>query len=242
MSKGRLLIVDDEPSILASYSRSLTEAGFEVDEAADGAEALRRVEGHRFDAVLSDVSMPQMDGLALLQRLRSRSPGLPVVLMQDGVDNLATIRATQFGAIQSLIKPIAADLLAETADYVVRLSRSRNRIGPTLYDYRRGPEQTSSVTATEAKNDFGRILERVTRGGTVIITRHDAPKAVLLSVEQFDSLSRANEVRLDTLSGEFDALLAQMQTPGSRASMESAFGAPPEQLARAALAATRRRE
>jgi antitoxin Phd len=240
MSKGRLLIVDDEPSILASYSRSLTEAGFEVDEASDGAEALRRVEGHRFDAVLSDASMPQMDGLALLQRLRSRSPELPVVLMQDRVDNLATIRATQFGAIQSLIKPISADLLAETADYVVRLSRSRNRIGTALYDYRRGPE-TSSVTATEAKNDFGRILERVTRGGTVIITRHDVPKAVLLSVEQFDSLSRANEVRLDTLSGEFDALLAQMQTPGSRAGMEFAFGAPPQQLARAALAATRRR-
>jgi len=242
VSKGRLLLVVNKPSVLASYSRSLTEAGFEVDEASDGIEALRRVEGRRFDAVLSDVSMPQMDGLALLKRLRNRSPELPVVLMQDRPDNLATIRATQFGATQSLIKPIAAALLVETAEYVVRLSRSRRRIATAKYDYRREPEQTSSVTATEAKNDFGRILEKATRGGTVIITRHDAPKAVLISVEHFDSLSRANEVKLDALSGEFDALLAQMQTPASRAGMESAFGAPPQQLAGAALAATRKRE
>src|ERR1700687_5085153 len=203
MSNGRLLIVDDEPSVLASYARSLTDAGFEVDEASDGAEALRRVENRRFDAVLTDVSMPSMDGLSLLRRLRNRSPELSVILLQDAPDNLATMKATEFGAIQSLVKPIAAELLAETAAYAVRLCRSRRHVAATVYYHPREREEASSISATEAKNDFGRILEKVTRGGTVVITKHDAPKAVMISVEQFEVLSCANQVKLDTLSGEF---------------------------------------
>ncbi|MFZ0820995.1 MAG: type II toxin-antitoxin system Phd/YefM family antitoxin [Candidatus Acidiferrales bacterium] len=99
----------------------------------------------------------------------------------------------------------------------------------------------SSITATEAKNEFGRILETVIRGGRVIITRHDAPKAVLISVEEFNSLSQAPTARLNALSGEFDALLARMQTPRSRAGMRAAFNATPQQLGKAAVAAARKR-
>ena len=99
----------------------------------------------------------------------------------------------------------------------------------------------TSVTATEAKNEFGRILEKVLQGDTVIITKHNDPKAVLISVEQFNALSRANRVKLDTLSGEFDALLARMQAPATRAGMKAAFDASPKQLGKAAVAAARKR-
>jgi prevent-host-death family protein len=102
-------------------------------------------------------------------------------------------------------------------------------------------EEASSITATAAKNDFGRILEKVTRGGTVVITKHNAPKAVMISVERFDVLSRAGRVKLDTLRGEFDALLARMQTAAARAGMQAAFDASPQQLGRAAVAAARKR-
>src|SRR5271157_5426138 len=114
MSQGRLLIVDDEASVLASYARSLTDAGFEVAEASDGADALRRIERDQFDAVLSDVSMPTIDGLTLLRRLRIRSPELPVILMLEAPDNRVAIQGTECGAVQSLIKPVAAELLART--------------------------------------------------------------------------------------------------------------------------------
>ena len=75
----------------------------------------------------------------------------------------------------------------------------------------------------------------------MFITKHDAPKAVLISVEEFNALSRAAEVNLDTLSGEFDALLARMQAPRSRAGMKAAFDASPKQLGKAAVAAARLR-
>ncbi len=50
--------------------------------------------------------------------------------------------------------------------------------------------ETSSVTASQAKNEFGRVLEKVIQGGVVVITKHDAPKAVLMSLDEFNALSR----------------------------------------------------
>jgi prevent-host-death family protein len=109
----------------------------------------------------------------------------------------------------------------------------RNRRGETV--------DTSSVTATDAKKEFARMLEMVIQGGVVVITKHDAPKAVLLSVDEFNALAHAPSHTLDALSGQFDALLARMQTPKARAGMKAAFAASPKQLGRAAVAAARRR-
>jgi prevent-host-death family protein len=111
----------------------------------------------------------------------------------------------------------------------------------SLQDYGSGRTGAVRISATVAKNEFGRILERVIQGGTVVITKHDAPKAVLISIDEFDALARANQIKLDTLSGEFDALLARMQTSAARAGMKAAFNASPKQLGKAAVAAARKR-
>jgi antitoxin Phd len=97
------------------------------------------------------------------------------------------------------------------------------------------------ITATEAKNEFGRVLDTVIQSGMVIITKHDAPKAVLISIDEFNAISHSGERKLDTLSGEFDELLARMQTPKARSRMKAAFGASPAQLRKAAIAAVRKR-
>ena len=103
------------------------------------------------------------------------------------------------------------------------------------------PSATSTVTATDVKNEFGRVLESVIQGGRVVITKHDQPKAVLLSVREFNALNNAKRIKLDTLSGEFDALLARMQKPAARTGMKAAFDASPKQLGKAAVAAARKR-
>lgn len=114
-----------------------------------------------------------------------------------------------------------------------RVATFRNSRGETL--------QPSSVTASEAKSEFGRVLDVAIQGGAVVITKHDAPKAVLISVETFNALSSATEARLDTLNREFDALLARMQSPKARRGMKAAFAASGQQLGKAAVAATRKR-
>ena len=99
----------------------------------------------------------------------------------------------------------------------------------------------ASYTATEAKQEFGRLLDEAIHGKTVVITRHDSPRAVLISMDRFNELQDAPLLKLNTLSDEFDALLDKMQTPAARRGMSSAFGASPKELGKAAAAASRKR-
>jgi prevent-host-death family protein len=109
---------------------------------------------------------------------------------------------------------------------------------PVRRDARGAPAQ---FTATQAKNEFGRVLEMALHGDAVVITKHDAPKAILISVDQFNKLTHATEAKLDTLSLEFDALLAGMQSPKFSAAMKAAFAASPAELGKAAVTAARKR-
>ena len=98
-----------------------------------------------------------------------------------------------------------------------------------------------TVTATEAKTRFGPLLETAIRGGAVVITKHNAPKAVLLSIAEFEALGGSRQPDLKMLSKEFDGLLARLQTPASRRALKSAFDATPKELGRLAVANQRRR-
>src|SRR5260370_39760588 len=100
---------------------------------------------------------------------------------------------------------------------------------------------TPTFTATDAKNEFGRVPDTAGEKGAVAITRRDAPKAVLLSIDEFDALVAAGERTLDTLTAEFDELLARMQTPAARKGMADAFNATPVRLGRAAVTAAKKR-
>ena len=93
----------------------------------------------------------------------------------------------------------------------------------------------STVAATKVKNEFGTILDKATRDGAVAITRHDTPRAVLLSYEEFESLAQARSRNLDSLSNEFDELLESMQRPKVKKAMKGAFDATPAELGRNAV-------
>lgn len=98
----------------------------------------------------------------------------------------------------------------------------------------------STVAATKVKNEFGSILEQVMHGGAVAITRHDLPKAVLLSYEEFVALVKDRAPQLNELTNEFDVLLAGMQTAKARQGMAEAFKAPASRLGRTAVTVARK--
>lgn len=100
--------------------------------------------------------------------------------------------------------------------------------------------ESPTYSASEAKNAFGRILDAVARTGVVTITRHDEPRAVLLSMEEYRSLVGSRQTNLDTLSAEFDSMLAHMQGPDARRAMQSAFDTPADGLGRLAGKADQR--
>ena len=97
-------------------------------------------------------------------------------------------------------------------------------------------DQPLTVTATEAQNEFGRVFDSALRDQVVVITKHNAPRVVLLSIDRYNALVAARAAALDTLTSEFDALLERMQSPTARAGMERAFNASPRELGEAAVA------
>ena len=105
----------------------------------------------------------------------------------------------------------------------------RNRLGELV--------DVPSIPATRIKNEFGAALETAVRGGAVAITRHDAPKAVLISFEEFQALVKARTPALNDLTAEFDDLLSRMQTSKSRNAVAAAFAASPAKLGHAAVKA-----
>ena len=97
------------------------------------------------------------------------------------------------------------------------------------------PADAPQIPASVAKNTFGRVLDRVAREGRVAITKHDEPCAVLISIDEYRALVGAEEMALNTLSAEFDALFERMQEPGAAVAMQRAFAMTPGELGRAAV-------
>jgi prevent-host-death family protein len=98
-----------------------------------------------------------------------------------------------------------------------------------------------TVAASRFKNEFGAIFEQAALGGAIAISKHDQPKAVLLSYAEFESLVASRSPALDDLSAQFDGLLVRMQTPRARRGMAAAFNASPAGLGRAAVKAAAKR-
>jgi len=241
MPRDRVLLVDDQPKVLASYSRALASAGFEVTEAGSGDEALRRLERSPFDVVLTDLLVPKISGLAFLERLHAFSPALPFIVMVDKQSNEIAVEAAELGALQLLVKPIDLACLKRTVGRAVRLRRARQDATPAFLAPRGEALTPIKITATDAKNQMGRVLDTVMQGGVVLITKRETPRAAVIPMAEYEKFSRATEAKLNALSGEFDALLARMQTPEARAGMKIAFDATPEQLAKAAVTFARKR-
>ena len=122
-SKGRVLLVDDDATLLRGHARVLERAGYEVVTALDGAAALAALTDHPVDAVVSDISMPGMDGLTLLRAIRARDLDLPVILItgQPALDT--AIEAIRHGALRYLIKPAPVDSLVRETQRAVNLYR-----------------------------------------------------------------------------------------------------------------------
>jgi DNA-binding NtrC family response regulator len=166
-----ILLVDDEPSILEIVGNALRAHGHNVALAPDGAAALEAASNHPFDAMVCDVRMPEVDGLAVLKRMRSRSPETAVILMTaHGAINEA-VRALHYGAFDYLTKPFTIpELLA-------RLQRVRPAGGPRL------PPSPSPVTRSPAAGDLLGRSPQMARLREMIARFANAKAPVLITGE-----------------------------------------------------------
>jgi EAL domain-containing protein (putative c-di-GMP-specific phosphodiesterase class I) len=120
---GSVLVVDDEADLIAAYVRALTAAGFTVDKANNGKSAIERIAGTRFDAIVSDLSMPELDGIGLLRAVREMDWDVPVVLVTGGASLETALQAVEYGALRYLQKPINMHELVRVVSQAVRLGK-----------------------------------------------------------------------------------------------------------------------
>ena len=170
----RILVVDDDRAVRESLRRALALEGYEIDLAEDGAEALRAVAVAAPDAVVLDVLMPEVDGLAVCRKLREAGNRVPVLMLtaRDAVgDRVAGLDA---GADDYLVKPFALEeLLARVRALLRRMDTPTDgvlrfadlELDPATRDVRRS-DRPIELTRTEFS-----LLELFLRNPRQVLTR-----------------------------------------------------------------------
>jgi DNA-binding NtrC family response regulator len=105
MKTKRVLVVDDEESILDLLSEVLGEEGYQVDGVTSGLDALKKMKKKNFDVMLVDLKLPKMDGMELLRTVRTVEPQLPVIVMSGNVSLQSVIQSIRHGAYDYISKP-----------------------------------------------------------------------------------------------------------------------------------------
>ncbi|MDY6951692.1 MAG: sigma-54 dependent transcriptional regulator, partial [Thermodesulfobacteriota bacterium] len=132
-----ILIVDDEKNYLVVLSAFLTEEGYETLIAEEGQQALEILDSADIDLVLTDMKMPSMDGIALLRRIKEKSPDLPVVVMTAYGTVEKAVEAMQQGAFNFIQKPFQNETLKQIVDSAVatyRVVKENRRLVEALED------------------------------------------------------------------------------------------------------------
>jgi len=161
----RILVVEDEKRIADFLCRGLEGAGYAVDAASNGATALDHIHGTDYDLVILDLMLPDMDGLRVLERVRNRKLGPPVLILsaRGGLDD--RVKGLEQGADDYLVKPFAfVELLARVRALLRRgqPTPERLQVGDLTVDCIRRKVVRGAETIDLAPKEFG-ILEYMMR-------------------------------------------------------------------------------
>jgi two-component system, OmpR family, response regulator len=161
---GRILIVDDEPKICSFIGRALAAAGYATEFADSGAEGLRRALGSRYDLVILDLVMPDLDGRQVLCQLLTAHPEQAVIVLSCVADVAAKVDCLERGAQDYLTKPFSlAELLARVR---VRLRSEQPPHGARP----NGHQHAEVIKAGGVTLDVGRLVADI-GNGPVPLTR-----------------------------------------------------------------------
>jgi two-component system, NtrC family, response regulator HydG len=168
---GRLLVVDDQKNMRTTTAMVLRQAGYQVDEAEDGAAALRRLAGDGYDVVLTDLRMPNVDGMEVLRTVRQVAPETEVIVMTAYGTIASAVEAIRRGAHDFLAKPFKEDELLLRAAKAVEKRRLVGQVTVLAGEFRRRFGLDHIIGRSAGLRD---VLDRVARvapsDATVLLT------------------------------------------------------------------------
>ena len=211
MSDAQVWVIDDDRSIRWVLERALTQAGMAVTVFENGAEAMAQLAVEQPHVVVSDIRMPEMDGLSLLENISARHPQLPVIIMTAFSDLESTVSAYQGGAFDYLPKPFDVD------EVVALVRRALGRHGQeTEWS---APAQNSAsavggiVGSAPAMQEVFRAIGRLSRSNiTVLITGESGTgkELVARALHRHSPRSNAAFIALNTAAIPRDLLESEL--------------------------------
>jgi DNA-binding response OmpR family regulator len=159
------LIVDDNPTITRLIELQMTKAGYRCDTAANGAEALAKINSADFDLVISDISMPGMTGLELLKAIKQKKPQLQVLIITGHATIDNAVEALRLGAINFITKPIKFNEVFVTIDKILDLNNRKKVLRTAskyfLYESRHFAIPTGDLSVSELATYLTEPLKQV---------------------------------------------------------------------------------
>jgi EAL domain-containing protein (putative c-di-GMP-specific phosphodiesterase class I)/CheY-like chemotaxis protein len=194
---ARILVVDDDDAVRRLMARLLREGGHDVLLASDGVEALKVFTANSIDLIVSDISMPNMDGVTLLRRVRELNEEIPFILLAGAPTANTAIDALRFHATEYLPKPVDPQQLLDSVTHALGLNRLAKIRREALSLYLR--RNSLDGEASQREVDFGRAVAAVYMVYQPIISwsRQDA--------FGYEALVRSSETSMPHPGALFDA-------------------------------------
>jgi DNA-binding response OmpR family regulator len=172
----RVLVVEDFPPLRNSVVQGLREAGFAVDEASDGEQALYHARTDEYDVIVLDLMLPKVDGLRVLKTLRDRRSPSHVLILTAKDTNQDKVRGLQLGADDYLVKPFHfAELVARVQALVRRKYETKTtllRVGDLEVDTSRRTVRRGDESIDLSGREYG-LLEYLAMNMDRIVSRTD---------------------------------------------------------------------
>lgn len=122
---SKILIVDDEPLLVKGLKYSLEQDGYAIESASDGREALDKFESHRYDLIILDLMLPEIDGLEVCQRIREKSD-TPIIMLTAKGEDMNKILGLEYGADDYMTKPFNILELKARVKAILRRSATKS--------------------------------------------------------------------------------------------------------------------
>lgn len=190
-ARERVLVVDDEPDLAESCAYFLERAGYEARCAESAPQALELLQSEPFDVVVSDVRMPRMSGMELLQAIRERDPDIEVLLLTGYPDLQMAVSAIKQGAFDYLAKPYDEQELIERVAKAMAHRRVKDQNEGLRERLRSGVSGRRLIHTSKAFGDSIAMLERAARtDASVLLIGESGTGKELLAHHLHDSSTR----------------------------------------------------